>query len=107
MHSVNKTQVIRIRLKSFDHRILDDATKAIALTAKQTGSLLKGPIPLPAKTARYTVLRSPHVDKKSLDQFESKIYKRLMDIYEPTNATLDALIKLELAAGVDVQISVT
>ena len=95
---------IRIRLKSFDHRILDASAAEIVDTAKRTGARVHGPIPLPTKIERYTVLRSPHVDKKSRDQFEIRTHKRLLDIVEPTDKTVDALIKLDLAAGVDVEI---
>lgn len=95
---------IRIRLKSFDHRILDASVAEIVDTAKRTGARVHGPIPLPNKIERFTVLRSPHVDKKSRDQFEIRTHKRLLDIVEPTDKTVDALIKLDLAAGVDVEI---
>ena len=95
---------IRIRLKSFDHRILDVSVAEIVETAKRTGARVHGPIPLPTKIERFTVLRSPHVDKKSRDQFEIRTHKRLLDIIEPTDKTVDALIKLDLAAGVDVEI---
>lgn len=105
MSTINKNQVIRIRLKSFDHRLLDIATKEIALVAQQTGSLVKGPIPLPTITSRLTILKGPHINKTARDQFECKVHKRLIDIYQPTDSTLDSLIKIELAAGVDVQIS--
>lgn len=99
-----ETQNIRIRLKAFDHRILDQATNEIANTAKRTGALVRGPIPLPTKIAKYTVLRSPHIDKKSREQFEIRTHKRLLDIVEPTPQTVDELMKLDLAAGVDVEI---
>ncbi|MEW5791233.1 MAG: 30S ribosomal protein S10 [Pseudomonadota bacterium] len=95
---------IRIRLKSFDYRILDASAAEIVDTAKRTGARVHGPIPLPTKIERFTVLRSPHVDKKSRDQFEIRTHKRLLDILEPTDKTVDALIKLDLAAGVDVEI---
>ena len=95
---------IRIRLKSFDHRILDASAAEIVDTAKRTGARVHGPIPLPTKIERFTVLRSPHVDKKSRDQFEIRTHKRILDILEPTDKTVDALIKLDLAAGVDVEI---
>lgn len=95
---------IRIRLKSFDHRILDQSVAEIVDTAKRTGARVHGPIPLPNKIERFTVLRSPHVDKKSRDQFEIRTHKRLLDIVDPTDKTVDALIKLDLAAGVDVEI---
>ncbi len=95
---------IRIRLKAFDHRILDASTNEIVDTARRTGARVVGPIPLPTHIARYTVNRSPHVDKKSREQFEIRTHKRLLDIYEPTSNTVDALMKLELPAGVDVEI---
>jgi small subunit ribosomal protein S10 len=95
---------IRIRLKSYDHRILDESTKAIVKTAGETGAQVAGPIPLPTIKNRYTVLRSPHVDKKSREQFEIRTHKRLLDILEPTQDTVDALMKLDLPAGVDVEI---
>lgn len=95
---------IRIRLKAYDCRLLDKSTQEIALTAKKSGAKVIGPIPLPTKIAKYTVLRSPFVDKKSREQFEIRIYKRLLDIVEPTQDTLDALMKLELSAGVDVEL---
>ena len=95
---------IRIRLKAYDHRILDQSTWEIVQTAKRTGALVAGPIPLPTDINRYTVLRSPHVDKKSREQFEIRTHKRLIDILEPTAQTVDALMKLDLPAGVDVEI---
>jgi small subunit ribosomal protein S10 len=95
---------IRIRLKAFDHRILDTSTSEIVDTARRTGARVVGPIPLPTHIARYTVNRSPHVDKKSREQFEVRTHKRLLDIFEPTVSTVDALMKLELPAGVDVEI---
>lgn len=98
------TQKIRIRLKAFDHKQLDQSVGEIVDTAKRTGARLAGPIPLPTKISRYTVLRSPHIDKKSREQFEMRIHKRLVDILEPTQQTIDALMKLELSAGVDVEI---
>ncbi|HBF13576.1 MAG TPA: 30S ribosomal protein S10 [Deltaproteobacteria bacterium] len=97
-------QKVRIRLKGFDHKLLDQSTVEIVDTAKRTGARLSGPIPLPTKIERYTVLRSPHVDKKSREQFEIRTHKRLLDILEPTQQTIDALMKLELSAGVDVEI---
>ena len=97
-------QNIRIRLKAFDHRILDASTREIVSTAKRTGAQVRGPIPLPTHIERFTVNRSPHVDKKSREQFEIRTHKRLMDILNPTDKTVDALMKLELPAGVDVQI---
>ncbi len=97
-------QRIRIRLKAFDHRLLDRSVREIVETAKRTGASIKGPIPLPTKINKYCVLRSPHVDKKSREQFEIRTHKRLMDIMEPTQNTVDALMKLDLPAGVDVEI---
>lgn len=97
-------QTIRIRLKSFDHRLLDQSAKEILETAKRTGARVNGPIPLPTKKERFTVLISPHVNKDARDQYEIRTHKRLMDIIEPTDKTVDALMKLDLAAGVDVQI---
>jgi small subunit ribosomal protein S10 len=98
------TQKIRIRLKGYDHRLLDQSAVEIMDTAKRTGAKVSGPIPLPTKINRWTVLRSPHVDKKSREQFEIRTHKRLMDILDPTPQTVDALMKLDLAAGVDVEI---
>lgn len=98
------TTKIRIRLKAYDHKLLDQAVAEIVETARGTNARVAGPIPLPTKINRYTVLRSPHVDKKSREQFEIRTYKRLMDIVEPTPETMDALMKLNLAAGVDVEI---
>ena len=97
-------QNIRIRLKAFDHRVLDISTHEIVNTAKRTGADVRGPIPLPTKIERFTVNRSPHVDKKSREQFEIRTYKRVLDIVYPTPQTVDALMKLDLAAGVDVEI---
>ena len=97
-------QNIRIRLKAFDHRVLDVSTVEIVNTARRTGASVRGPIPLPTKFERYTVNRSPHVDKKSREQFEIRTHKRLLDIVDPTPQTVDALMKLYLAAGVDVEI---
>jgi small subunit ribosomal protein S10 len=99
-------QRIRIRLKAYDHRILDQSAANIVDTAKRTGALVVGPIPLPTKKERYTVLRSPHVDKKSREQFEIRTHKRLLDIENPTAKTVDALKKLNLPAGVDIKIKV-
>lgn len=99
-----KGQKVRIRLKGFDHKLLDQSTVEIVDTAKRTGARLSGPIPLPTKIEKFTVLRSPHVDKKSREQFEVRTHKRLLDILEPTQQTIDALMKLELSAGVDVEI---
>ena len=95
---------IRIRLKAFDHRVLDQATGEIADTARRTGALTRGPIPLPTRIEKFTVNRGPHIDKKSREQFEVRTYKRLLDIVQPTPQTVDALMKLDLAAGVDVEI---
>ncbi len=95
---------IRIRLKAYDHRVLDQSTSEIVETAKRTGAQVAGPIPLPTIKNRYTVNRSPHVDKKSREQFEIRTHKRLLDILEPTQDTVDALMKLDLPAGVDVEI---
>lgn len=97
-------QNIRIRLKAFDHRLIDKSAKEIVETAKRTGAQVKGPIPLPSKHERFTVLVSPHVDKDARDQYEIRTHKRLMDIVDPTDKTVDALMKLDLAAGVEVQI---
>ena len=97
-------QTIRIRLKSFDHRLIDKSASEIVETAKRTGATVRGPIPLPTKKERYTVLISPHVNKDARDQYEIRTHKRLMDIVDPTDKTVDALMKLDLAAGVDVQI---
>ena len=106
MVNVNN-QRIRIRLKSFDHKLIDISTKAIVQTAKKTGALLKGPIPLPVRKERFTILISPHVNKDARDQYEMRTYKRLIDIVKPTAKTVDALMQLDLAAGVDVQISLS
>lgn len=97
-------QKIRIRLKAFDHRLLDKSVKEIVDTARRTGARIKGPIPLPTRINKFCVLRSPHVDKKSREQFEIRTHKRLMDIVEPSQNTVDALMKLDLPAGVDVEI---
>ena len=99
-----ENQNIRIRLKAFDHRILDQSTNEIVNTAKRTGAHVRGPIPLPTNMRCFTVLRSPHIDKKSRKQFEMRTHKRLLDIIDPTPQTVDALMKLDLAAGVDVEI---
>ena len=99
-----ETQNIRIRLKAFDHRLLDLSTKEIVHTAKRTGANVRGPIPLPTRIEKFTVNRSPHVDKKSREQFEIRTHKRLLDIVDPTPQTVDALMKLDLAAGVNVEI---
>jgi len=95
---------IRIRLRAFDHQLLDKSTSDIVETAKRTGARVAGPVPLPTELRRYTVLRGPHVDKKSREQFEIRTHKRLLDIIEPTQQTLDALMKLDLSSGVDVEI---
>ncbi|PIE40002.1 MAG: 30S ribosomal protein S10 [Gammaproteobacteria bacterium] len=100
-----QSQKIRIRLKAFDYRLIDQSTQEIVETAKRTGAQVKGPIPLPTKKERFTVLVSPHVNKDARDQYEIRTHKRLLDIVEPTEKTVDALMKLDLAAGVDVQIS--
>ena len=97
-------QHIRIRLKAFDHRLLDQSTREIVNTAKRTGAQICGPIPLPTRIEKLTVNRSPHVDKKSREQFEIRTHKRVLDIIDPTPQTVDALMKLDLAAGVDVEI---
>ncbi len=101
---VMNSQKIRIRLKAYDHRLLDQSTKEIVETAKRTGARVAGPIPLPTAIKKYCVLRSPHVDKKSREQFEMRTHKRVLDILEPTQPTIDALMKLDLSAGVDVEI---
>lgn len=99
-------QSIRIRLKAFDHRVLDFSTREIVNTAKRTGATVRGPIPLPTLIEKFTVNRSPHVDKKSMDQFEIRTHKRLLDILEPTAKTVDELRKLNLPAGVDITIKI-
>ena len=99
-------QNIRIRLKAFDHRILDQSTHEIVNTARRTGAKIRGPIPLPTSLNRFTVLKGPHVDKKSREQFEMRTHKRVLDIVEPTPQTVDALMKLDLASGVDVEIKI-
>lgn len=100
-----QNQQIRIRLKAFDHRLIDQSTQEIVETAKRTGAQVRGPIPLPTRKERYTVLVSPHVNKDARDQYEIRTHKRVLDIVQPTDITVDALIKLDLAAGVEVQIS--
>lgn len=100
-----QNQRIRIRLKAFDHRLVDQSTQEIVDTAKRTGAQVRGPIPLPTNKERFTVLISPHVNKDARDQYEIRTHKRLLDIVEPTEKTVDALMKLDLAAGVEVQIS--
>ncbi len=97
-------QKIRIKLKAYDHRLLDQSVREIVDTASRTGARVSGPVPLPTKISKFTVLRSPHVDKKSREQFEIRTHKRLIDIFDPTPDTVDALMKLELASGVDVEI---
>ena len=99
-------QNIRIRLKAYDHRILDTSTREIVNTAKRTGAQVRGPVPLPTRIEKFTVNRSPHVDKKSMDQFEIRTHKRLLDIIEPTAKTVDELRKLNLPAGVDITIKI-
>jgi len=101
---MNDQQKIRIRLKAYDHRLLDQSVEEIVETAKSTGARVAGPIPLPTMINKYCVLRSPHVDKKSREQFEIRTHKRLLDILEPTQQTIDALMRLDLSAGVDVEI---
>jgi small subunit ribosomal protein S10 len=100
------TQTIRITLKAFDHRVLDQASMEIVNTAKRTGALVRGPVPMPNRIKRFTVIRSPHIDKGSQEQFEMRTHKRLLDIVDPTPQTIDALMKLDLAAGVDVEIKI-
>lgn len=101
-----KNQRIRIRLKAFDHRLIDTSTKEIVDTAKRTGALISGPVPLPTKIEKFNVLKSPHVNKDAQEQLEIRTHMRLVIIMEPTDKTVDALMKLDLAAGVDVEISV-
>ncbi|TVQ84830.1 MAG: 30S ribosomal protein S10 [Chromatiaceae bacterium] len=100
-------QRIRIRLKAFDHRLIDQSAREIVDTAKRTGAQVRGPVPLPSRHERYTVLVSPHVNKDARDQYELRTHKRLMDIVDPTDKTVDALMKLDLAAGVDVSIKLS
>jgi small subunit ribosomal protein S10 len=100
-------QRIRIRLKAFDHRLIDQSAREIVDTAKRTGAQVRGPVPLPSKKERFTILISPHVNKDARDQYELRTHKRLMDIVDPTDKTVDALMKLDLAAGVDVQIKLS
>ena len=102
-----QSQKIRIRLKAFDYRLIDQSTQEIVDTAKRTGAQVRGPIPLPTRKERFTILVSPHVNKDARDQYEIRTHKRMMDIVEPTEKTVDALMKLDLAAGVDVQISLS
>ncbi|NEX16205.1 MAG: 30S ribosomal protein S10 [Halochromatium sp.] len=101
------SQRIRIRLKAFDHRLIDQSAREIVDTAKRTGAQVRGPVPLPSRHERYTLLISPHVNKDARDQYELRTHKRLMDIVDPTDKTVDALMKLDLAAGVDVQIKLS
>ena len=100
-----QNQRIRIRLKAFDHRLIDQSTLEIVETARRTGAQVKGPIPLPTKKEKFTILISPHVNKDARDQYEIRTHKRLLDIIDPTEKTVDSLMKLDLAAGVEVQIS--
>ncbi len=100
-----QNQQIRIRLKAFDHRLIDQSTQEIVDTAKRTGAQVRGPIPLPTRKERFNVLISPHVNKDARDQYEIRTHKRVLDIVQPTDKTVDALMKLDLAAGVEVQIS--
>lgn len=104
MATAAEKQSIHIRLKSFDHRQIDQSTREIVDTAKRTGAQVRGPVPLPTRKERYTVLISPHVNKDARDQYETRTHKRLMDIVDPNDKTVDSLMKLDLAAGVDVQI---
>ena len=101
-----KKQRIRLKLKSFDHRLLDKAVKQIVLTTKRTGAQLMGPVPLPNKRRCFTVLRSPHVDKKSREQFELTTHKRILDIVSPSDKTMDALMKLNISSGVNVEMEI-
>ena len=100
------SQKIRIKLKSYDHNLVDNSAEKIVKTVKSTGAVVTGPIPLPTRIEKYTVLRSPHIDKKSREQFESRTHKRLIDIIEPTPQTVEALMKLDLASGVDIEIKI-
>jgi small subunit ribosomal protein S10 len=103
--SAKKHQKIRIRLKAFDHRLIDQSTLEIVETAKKTGAQVSGPIPMPTRKERFTILVSPHANKDARDQYEIRTHKRIVDIIDPTDKTVDALMKLDLSAGVDVQIS--
>lgn len=105
--STSTTPKIRIKLKSFDHKLLDNSTVEIVDTAKRTGTRISGPVPIPTKISRYCILRSPHVNKNSREHFEIRTHKRLVDILEPTQQTIDELMKLELASGVEVEIKLT
>ncbi len=102
----NRNQVIKIKLKSYDHKIIDQSTREIANTAKKTGAKINGPIPLPTRIERFTILISPHANKKARDQYEIRTHKRLIIIVEPTDKTVNALMKLDLSAGVDIKIAV-
>lgn len=104
---MNNQQIIRIRLKAFDHKVIDNSAKEIVDTAKRTGARVRGPVPMPTRKERFTILISPHVNKDARDQYEIRTHNRLVIIAEPTDKTVDALMKLDLAAGVDVQISVS
>jgi len=104
---IMENQKIRIKLKAFDHRMIDRSASEIVDTAKRTGAIVKGPIPLPTRIERFTLLSSPHVNKKARDQYEIRTHKRIMDIVDPTEKTVDALMKLDLAAGVDVEIKLS
>ena len=101
-----EAKTIRVSLKSYDHKILDLSLRKICSVIQKTGSIIRGPIPMPKKTYRVTLLRSPHIDKKALDQYEQCTYKRVFDILEPTDQTLDSLAKLEIAAGIEVKITI-
>ena len=103
---ISNTQSIRIKLKAFDHKLIDQSTEEIVETAKRTGARVKGPIPLPTRFERFTVNKSPHIDKKSRDQLEIRTHNRLLDIIDPTPQTVDALMKLDLSAGVEVDIKI-
>lgn len=102
-----KSQIIRIRLKAFDHKLIDKSAKEIVDTAKRTGAQVRGPVPMPTRKEKFTILISPHIDKDARDQYEIRTHNRLVIIVEPTDKTVDALMKLDLAAGVDVQIAVS
>ena len=104
---IMENQKIRIKLKAFDHRMIDRSASEIVDTAKRTGAIVRGPIPLPTRIERFTLLSSPHVNKKARDQYEIRTHKRIMDIVDPTEKTVDALMKLDLAAGVDVEIKLS
>ncbi len=104
---MKENQIIRIRLKAFDHKLIDKSAKEIVETAKRTGAQVRGPVPMPTHKERYTILVSPHIDSNARDQYEIRTHNRLVIIVEPTDKTVDALMKLDLAAGVDVQIAVS